>query len=200
MPFGQPVTSLIDHSTYTSFGHGETAPWITLQSVGNDPRNNSMYEAIETLFNLPDPDPAIDLEPYYAGWTIAGLMNSPAGERPPANSDRDNYFARAMMYGCVLSGGLVGHVYGHGAYDFTTTDEPRGIRPYIWEALQYASAGQMQWMKKFIMSEGKSYQDLRLASDDISPRKAPGSPETGLDGWALMMRTEKKDWPGFILR
>ena len=193
MPFGQPVTSLIDHSTYTSFGHGETAPWITLQSVGNDPRNNSMYEAIETLFNLPDPSPAIDLEPYYAGWAIAGLMNSPAGERPPANSDRDNYFARAMMYGCVLSGGLVGHVYGHGAYDFTATDEPRGIRPYIWEALQYTSAGQMQWMKKFITSEGKSYQDLRLASDDISPRKAPGSPETGLDGWALMMRTEKKD-------
>jgi hypothetical protein len=51
----------------------------------------------------------------------------------------------------------------------------------------------MQWMKKFITSEGKSYQDLRLASDDITPRKAPGSPETGLDGWALMMRTEKKD-------
>jgi len=193
MPFGQPVTSLIDHSTYTSFGHRETAPWITLHSVGNDPRNNSMYEAIETLFRLPNPIPAINLEPYYAGWTLAGGLNSPAGERPPFNSDRDNYFARAMMYGSVLSGALVGHVYGHGAYDFTTTDEPKGSRPYIWEALQYDSAAQMQWMKKFITSEGKAYQDLQLASDDISPRKAPGSPETGLDGWALMMRTENKD-------
>jgi hypothetical protein len=120
-------------------------------------------------------------------------MNSPAGERPPDNSDRDNYFARAMMYGCVLSGALVGHVYGDGAYDLTTTDEPKGSRPYIWEALQYQSAGQMQWMQKFITSEGKTYQNLQLASDDISPRKAPGSPETGLDGWALMMKTEKKD-------
>ena len=193
MPFDQPVTSLIDHSTYTSFGHRDTAPWITLHSVGNDPRNNAMYEAIETLFRLPDPIPAINLEPYYAGWTLAGGLNSPAGERPPFNSDRDNYFARAMMYGSVLSGGLVGHVYGHGAYDFTTTDEPKGSRPYIWEALKYDSAAQMQWMKKFITSEGRAYQDLQLASDDISPRKAPGSSETGLDGWALMMRTEKKD-------
>jgi hypothetical protein len=193
MPFDQPVTSLIDHSTYTSFGHRETAPWITLHSVGNDPRNNSMYEAIETLFRLPNPIPVINLEPYYAGWTLAGGLNSPAGERPPFNSDRDNYFARAMMYGSVLSGALVGHVYGHGAYDFTTTDEPAGSRPYIWEALKYDSAAQMQWMVKFITSEGRAYENLQLASDDISPRKAPGSPETGLDGWALMMSTAKKD-------
>jgi hypothetical protein len=192
MPFGQPVTSLIDHSTYTSFGHGETAPWITVHSVGNYPRNNSMYEAIETLFKLPNPNPAIDLEPYYAGWAAAP-MNAPAGERPPFNSDRDNYFARAMMYGCVLSGALTGHVYGHGAYDFTTSDEPAGSRPYIVDALQYQSAGQMQWMKKFITSEGKAYQDLQPASGDVSPHIAPGSPETGLDGWTLMMRTERKD-------
>jgi len=193
MPFDQPVTSLIDHSTENSFWHRETAPWITLHSVGNDPRNNSMYEAIESLFRLPNPIPAINLEPYYAGWSLAGGLNSPAGERPPFNSDRDNYFARAMMYGSVLSGALVGHVYGHGAYDFTTTDEPKGSRPYIWEALQYDSAAQMQWMQKFFTSEGRAYEDLQLASSDISPRKAPGSPETGLDGWALMMRTEKKD-------
>ena len=191
MPFGQPVTSLINHSTYTSFGHGEAAPWITMDSVGNFPRNNSMYEAIETLFQLPDPNPAVNLEPYYMAW--ASGANSPAGERPPDNSDRDNYFSRAMMYGCVLSGALAGHVWGHGAYDLTTTDEPKGSRPYIWDALQYPSAGQMQWMQKFITSEGKAYQNLQLASDDISPRKAPGSPETGLDGWALMMMTEKKD-------
>lgn len=193
MPFEQPVTSLIDHSTYNSFGHRETAPWLTLHSVGNDPRNNSMYEAIETLFRLPDPLPAINLEPYYAGWALAGGLNSPAGERPPFGSDRDNYFARAMMYGSVLSGALVGHVYGHGAYDFTTTDEPKGSRPYIWEGLQYESAGQMQWMEKFVTSEGTAYLNLQLASTDISTRKAPGSPENGLDGWAFMMRTEKKD-------
>ncbi len=192
MPFDQPVTTLIDHSTYTSFGHGAEVPWLTMDSVGNFPRNNSTYEAIEQLFRLPNPNPAIDLEPYYAGWA-ATPMNAPAGERPPFNSERDNYFARAMMYGCVLSGALVGHVYGHGAYDFTTTDEPAGSRPFIWDALKYDSAAQMQWMKKFITSEGKAYQDLQLASDDISPRKAPGSPETGLDGWALMMKTEKKD-------
>ena len=34
MPFGQPVTTLIDHSTYTSFGHGEDAPWLTMAQHG----------------------------------------------------------------------------------------------------------------------------------------------------------------------
>jgi len=79
------------------------------------------------------------------------------------------------------------------AYDITTTDEPPGARPYIWTALKYTAGGQMQWMKKFFLSEGRRYQDLLLANDEITPRKAPGSPEDGLDGWSLMMRTKEKD-------
>ncbi|MFL6415442.1 MAG: DUF4038 domain-containing protein, partial [Bryobacteraceae bacterium] len=191
MPYGQPVTSLIDHSTYTTFGHTDKAPWITLHSVGNRPRNNAMYPAIEDLFRLPSPNPAVDLEPYYSNWDNA--INKPAGEHPAENSDRDNYFARSMMYGCVLSGGLVGHVYGHGAYDITTTDEPPGARPYIWTALKYTAGAQMQWMKKFFLSEGRRYQDLLLANDEITPRKAPDVPDNGLDGLSLMMRTKEKD-------
>lgn len=195
LPFGQPVTSLIDHSTYTTFGHGEKAPWITLHSVGNRPRNNSMYPAIETLFGLLPPYPAIDLEPHYTNWD--NPINNPAGEHPPANSDRDNYFSRAMMYGCVLSGALAGHVHGTGAYDITTNDEPPGPRPYFSDALKYASGSQMQWMKKFFLSQGGRFQELVLATDDISPRKTPGSPEQGLDGWIFMMRTKEKDL-GFL--
>jgi hypothetical protein len=43
----------------------------------------------------------------------------------------------------VLSGGLAGHVHGTAVYDVTSTGEPPGWRPYIWEALRYASGGQM---------------------------------------------------------
>ena len=191
MPFGQPVTTLIDRSTYKTFGHGDKAPWITMHSVGNNPRDHGIYAEIETLFHLDPPYPAIDLEPYYAGWSHR--INQPAGENPPPNSDRDNYFARAQMYGCVLSGAIAGHVYGTAAYDITTTGEPAGSRPYFWDALRYTSGGQMQYLKAFILSEGRKFQDLLPMQEDISPHKAPGSPERGLDGWAFLMRTADKN-------
>ena len=52
MPFGQPVTSLIDHATDTTFGTGEQAPWITMHSTGNKPRDHAIYAAIERQFRL----------------------------------------------------------------------------------------------------------------------------------------------------
>jgi Protein of unknown function (DUF4038)/Domain of unknown function (DUF5060) len=192
MPFGQPVTSLIDHSTYTTFGEAAKAPWITLQSVGNTPRDNRIYEALEQLFRLNPPYPALDMEPHFAGWTHSA--NVVGGEQAPPDSDRDNYFARAQMYGCVLSGGLAGHVYGTGAYDVTTSSEPAGPRPYFWQALRYKSGADMQWMSKFVLSEGPRYRDLLLASADLTPRKAEGSKADGLDGWAFLMRTKEKDF------
>lgn len=187
MPFGQMHTTLINNSTYTQFGHAQNCPWLTMHSVGNRPRDHSVATALETLFHLDPPYPAINFEPYYTGWDHE--INMPAGERPPANSDRDNYFSRAQMYGSVLSGGLSGHVHGTAAYDITTTGEPAGMRPHIWDALQYESGKYMQHLSHFILSEGDRYQYLLPASGDIHPQKAPGAPETGLDGWAFMMKT-----------
>ena len=192
LPFGQMHTVLIDHSTYTAFGHNKDCPWLTMHSVGNKPRDHRVSTALDTLFNLKPPYPAINFEPYYTGWDHA--INKPNGERPPANSVRDNYFSRAQMYGSVLSGGLSGHVHGTGAYDITTTGEPAGMRPHFWDALKYESGKYMQHLKKFILSEGKRYQNLQPAAKDINPQKAPGSPEKGLDGWSYMMRTPEKDF------
>ena len=118
----------------------------------------------------------------------------PNGERPPANSVRDNYFSRTQMYGSVLSGGLSGHVHGTAAYDITTTGEPAGMRPHFWDALNYESGVYMQHLGKFILSEGDKYQALQISYKDIHPQKAPGSPEAGLDGWSYMMRTPEKDF------
>ncbi|MGE5846083.1 MAG: hypothetical protein ACM34O_05125, partial [Ignavibacteria bacterium] len=128
----------------------------------------------------------------YTGWDHE--INKPAGERPPANSERDNYFARAQMYGSVLSGGLSGHVHGTAAYDITTTGEPDGMRPHVWDAFKYESANYLKHLQEFILSEGKKYQDLQPAREDIQPNKAPDSPEDGLDGWSYMMRTPDKDF------
>jgi hypothetical protein len=158
-----------------------------MHTVGNKPRNNAIYALLEEIFRLSPPYPAANLEPYYAGWDHE--INRPGGERPAADSDRDRYFARAMMYGSVLSGGLAGHVYGTGAYDVTSTGEPAGWRPYIWEALRYRSGAEMQHLGRFVLSEGARYQELQLASADLQPRQARGSSEDGLDGWSFMMRT-----------
>jgi hypothetical protein len=195
MPFGQPVTALIDHSTYTTFGHAGQAPWITLHSTGNKPRDHGIYAAIETLFRLTPPFPAIDLEPYFTGWMHGN--NVVGGERPEPDSARDNYFSRAQMYGCVLSGALSGHVHGTAAYDVTSDSEPPGPRPYFYQALRYQSGNYMQWLGNFILSEGSRYRDLLLASGDLEPRKADGSREDSLDGWAFLMRAPQKDL-GFL--
>ncbi|WP_221031916.1 DUF5060 domain-containing protein [Actomonas aquatica] len=187
LPFGQPYTTLIDSTTYRRFGHGDDAPWLTMHTVGNKPRNHAIYAFIEESFNLPDPYPVANLEPYYTGWNHS--INRPGGETPTAGSARDIYFARAQMYGSVLSGGLAGHVHGTAAYDITTTGEPEGWRPHIWTALRYASGAQMQHLRDFVLSLGPAYRDLQLANDALAPRTAPGAIDDGLDGWSFAMRT-----------
>jgi len=187
LPFGQPYTTLIDSSTLRRFGHGDDAPWLTMHTVGNRPRNNAIYALIEEIFELEPPYPVANLEPYYTGWNHS--INRPGGETPVPDSERDNYFARSMMYGSVLSGALAGHVHGTGAYDVTSTGEPPGWRPYIWEALRYASGGQMRHLGRFVLSEGSRYRNLEPASEEMVPRRAPDASGDGLDGWSFMMRT-----------
>ncbi len=190
LPFGQPHTTLINNSTYLQFGHGEKCPWLTMHSVGNKPRDHRVSGALDTLFHLEPHYPAINFEPYYTGWNHE--INMPNGERPDANTERDNYFARAQMYGSVLSGGLSGHVHGTAAYDITSTGEPEGMRPHIWDALIYESANYMIHLRDFILSEGSMFQNLEICHSDIHPRKAANAPEKGLDGWSYMMRTADK--------
>ncbi|MEN7551741.1 DUF5060 domain-containing protein [Rapidithrix thailandica] len=193
LPYGQPHTILIYGSTYDAFGHGDNAPWLTMHSVGNKPRDHRIYPMIEKIYHLSPPYPAANLEPYYPGLD-SKYFNIIAGERPEVNSQRDNYFGRAQMYGSVLSGGLAGHMYGSGGYDGNTTGEPKhkGDHPYIWEALKYSSAAQMPYLGKFILSEGKAYQNCTPQRQLLLPCKAPGAPEDGLDGWAFFLVSPAK--------
>ena len=141
-----------------------------MHTVGNNPRNHAIYASIEELFALKPAYPAANLEPYYTGWNHQ--INRPGGETPAENSARDNYFARAMMYGSVLSGALAGHVHGTAAYDLTSTGEPAGWRPHIWTALRYESGAQMQHLRDFVLSEGARYQELAAGIAAISIRAA----------------------------
>ncbi len=192
LPFGQPHTTLINNSTFTQFGHAADCPWLTMHSVGNKPRDHRIADSLQVLFHLDPPYPAINFEPYYTGWDHE--INRPNGERPPANSPRDNYFSRAQMYGSILSGGLSGHVHGTGAYDITTTGEPDGMRPHIWDALKFKSGQYMQHLSSFVLSQGDTYQQLQPCPENLHPEKTPPYPEKGLDGRSYMMCTPEKNF------
>lgn len=185
LPYGQPVTALINPATHTIFGTGDQVPWLNMHSVGNDPRNNGFFPMLEEQFLIDPPMPAANLEPYYPGW-----KTEVDGETVERNSERDNYFARTQAWGSVLSGGLAGHMYGTGAYDGTTVGEEEGERPLIWDALKYPAGRQTGYLRWFIESEGAAYIDLVPASGDLEPDKSSYSlPDWGHDGWARMMRT-----------
>lgn len=63
---------------------------------------------------------------------------------------------------------------------------------HFWVPFTFPAHGQMRHLGEFILSEGGEYRDLLLASDDLKPRRSPGSKDDGLDGWAYMMRTANK--------
>ena len=98
------------------------------------------------------------------------------------------------MYGSVLSGGLAGHVHGTAAYDLTTTGEPSGARPHIWDALKYESGNQMQHLKTFVLSEGASFQQLQPFHHNLHPKKAKNASVRGQNSlcfWKIAYAPEK---------
>ena len=184
-PYGQPVTTLINGATHITLGNAEKVPWITMHSVGNRPRNHGFYPWLEEQFEIGKP--TANLEPYYPGWERKVLK-----EIAERGSERDNYFGRTQAWGSVLSGGLSGHMYGTAAYDGATVGEDCGERVYVWDALNYPAGKQVGYLRKFIESESAKFQELQLASNNITPRKSKNSEEFGLDGWSFMMQTEDK--------
>ncbi len=127
--------------------------------------------------------------------TANGRALEYADGNPPGDPQRDSYYGRAQAYGSLLSGGLAGHVYGSTSWMGIARGEPdmgtKAIR--WWIPFSYPAFSQMKYTGEFMLSEGKAYQDLVLAGNDIIPGKSKGAVHTGLDGWAFMMRTKDKN-------
>ena len=77
-------------------------------------REHDGYWYLTEIFNLKHTRPALNGEPYYAGYKDArgggGGASFKMGGK--GGTDHDNALVRSAMYGSVLSGGLAGHVYG----------------------------------------------------------------------------------------
>jgi hypothetical protein len=92
------------------------------------------------------------------------------------------------MYGSFLSGGLAGHVYG--AEGIWGADIEPTAPVHMWDAFQWRSGAEMQYLRAFAFSIGKDYQELVPMADLVSPNKTHET--LSYEGWAYCARTGDK--------
>ena len=185
-PFGTLLSSNANPSTLENWGENS---WVTLNQIGNK-REHENYWFLTEIFNMKDPTPGFDGEPYYAGYKDnrgPGAANYKLGAE--GGTPLDDEYVRSGMYGCFLSGGLAGHVYG--AEGIWGADIEPAAPTKMWDAFQWTSGAQMQYLRTFAFSIGKSYQDLVPINGLVSPSKTQTI--LGYEGWAYCSRTPDKN-------
>lgn len=184
-PFGTLLSANANPSTLENWGDDS---WVTLHQIGNMREHNNYWYLTE-IFNLKSSKPALNGEPYYAGYRDArgpGSANYTRGA--VGGTDLDNEFVRSGMYGSFLSGGLAGHVYG--AEGIWGADIEPTAPVHMWDAFQWRSGAEMQYLRSFAFSIGKRYQELVPLADLVSPNKTHET--LSYEGWAYCARTEDK--------
>jgi hypothetical protein len=185
-PFGTLLSANANPSTLTNFGPDS---WVTLHQSGNK-REHNYYWYLTEIFQLPDPKPALNGEPYYAGYKdVRGLGGEGYRFGAEGGSERDDLFCRSGMYGSFLSGGLAGHIYG--AEGIWGADIEPTAPVKMWDAFQWRSGSQMQHLATFALSIGRRYQDLVPSADLVSPNKSPDL--RAYEGWAYCARTADQE-------
>jgi hypothetical protein len=184
-PFGTLLSANANPSTLENWGEDS---WVTLHQIGNMREHNNYWYLTE-IFNLKNPKPALNGEPYYAGFRDArGPGGSNYTRGAAGGSERDDAFVRSGIYGSFLSGGFAGHVYG--AEGIWGADIEPTAPVHMWEAFQWPSGAQMHYLRTFAFSLGKRYQELVPLADLVSPNKT--SVTLGYEGWAYCARTDDK--------
>ncbi len=182
-PFGTLLSANANPSTLENWGEDS---WVTLHQIGNMREHNN-YWYLTQIFNAPHPRPALNGEPYYSGYTDARSLGGGKGYQygAPGGTEKDDQFVRSAMYGSFLSGGFAGHVYG--AEGIWGADIEPVAPTKMWDAFQWRSASQMQYLRTFAMSIGKRYQELEPNADLVSPNKDRNL--RSYEGWAYCART-----------
>jgi hypothetical protein len=184
-PFGTLLSANANPSTLENWGEGS---WVTFHQIGNM-REHDNYWYLTEIYNLKDPIPGLNGEPYYAGFKDnrgAGAVNYKLGA--DGGTERDNQLCRSGLYGCFLSGGLAGHVYG--AEGIWGADIEPTAPTKMWDAFQWRSGAEVQYLRIFAFSLGRRYQELVPLADLVSPNKTHNV--LGYEGWAYCARTPDK--------
>ncbi len=185
-PFGNLISANAHPSTLENWGEKS---WVTLHQIGNVREHNNYWYLTE-IFNSPYPQPALNGEPYYAGYADSrGVKGHTYTRGAEGGSEKDNAFVRSCMYGSFLSGGLAGHVYG--AEGIWGADIEAEAPVHMWDAFQWKSGSEMQYLKTFALSIGNRYQELVPLPDLVSPNKTHDI--LGYEGWAYCARTPDKN-------
>ena len=178
--FGTLLSCNATGSSLVNFGNSDEAHWLTLHQIGNRRHHDSHWLLTEIYRESYPPKPALNGEPYYAGW--------PTGTDP--STPESDMYCRSGMYGSFLSGGLAGHIYGaEGLWDGHI--EPEWEDYPMWVGLKFPSGAQMTHLLAFVTSEGRRYQDLVPDANLVSPNSTPET--KGNRGWAYAARTPEKD-------
>jgi hypothetical protein len=185
-PFGTLLSANANPSTLENWGENS---WVTFHQTGNMREHNNYWYLTE-IYNLKDPVPSMNGEPYYAGYKDnrgAGATNYKLGAE--GGTERDNQLCRSGLYGCFLSGGLAGHVYG--AEGIWGADIEPTAPTKMWDAFQWRSGAEVQFLRTFAFSIGRRYQELVPLADLVSPNKT--HEVLSYDGWAYCARTPDKE-------
>jgi len=185
MPFGTLLSANANPSTLENWGEDS---WVTLHTIGNMREHNNYWYLTE-IFNQKNPKPALNGEPYYSGYQDNRGPGSANYTRGAVGGTKlDAAFVRSGMYGSFLSGGLAGHVYG--AEGIWGADIESTAPVKMWDAFQWRSGAEMQYLQTFAFSIGKRYQELVPLADLVSPNKT--NETLSYEGWAYCARTDDK--------
>ncbi len=189
-PFGTLCSANCSGSTLINF---DQPSWLTLHQIGNW-RDHDSHWLLTEIYHEADPSrPALNGEPYYAGWADHRGWPTYEGWSQGdfiGGTEADDAGCRSGMYGSFLSGGLAGHIYG--AQGIWGADiEPEVVKNTLWEALQWRSGAQMAHLRTFALSESARYQHLVPCADLVTPSKTAET--KGNEGWAYAARTPEKD-------
>ncbi len=185
-PYGTLLSANSNPSTLVNFGEDS---WVTLHQMGNE-REHDWYWYLTEIFRSPQPKPALNGEPYYSGYKDEfGLGGGGYKYGADGGSERDNQYVRSSMYGSFLSGGLAGHIYGAEGIWGADTEPASPVK--MWDAFQWRSGAEMQYLRAFAFSIGRRFQDLVPDADLVSPNKTHVI--LGYEGWAYCARTSDKE-------
>jgi uncharacterized protein DUF4038/uncharacterized protein DUF5060/collagenase-like protein with putative collagen-binding domain len=184
-PFGNLLSANANPSTLVNWGENS---WVTLQQTGNK-REHEYYWYLTQIFRDPHPQPGMNGEPYYSGYVDARGLGGGYKYGAPGGTPKDDQFVRSAMYGNVLSGGLAGHVYG--AEGIWGADIEPAAPVKMWDAFKWSSGAQMKYLREFLLSAGRRYQDL-VPDQFVVPSQT--HIVKGYEGWAYAARTQDKDF------
>ncbi len=187
LPFGNLLSANANPSTLENWGEDS---WVTLHQIGNMREHNNYWYLTE-IYNLKNPKPALNGEPYYSGYKDArgGAIGVNYTRGADGGTDKDNAIVHSGAYGSFLSGGLAGHVYG--AEGIWGGDIEPEAPTHMWDAFKWPSGAQMKHLRTFAFSIGNRYQDLVPLADLVSPNK--NHDILSYEGWAYCARTPDKN-------